>query len=132
MGLREARSVVAGDGVFVEWEEEPYRAARDRWLRIVSRYADVVEPTDQHEAYADLSGHPRPREAADRLQESLRAALPCSVHVGLGACRWVSHFISFTAVLALVFFRGAGEIRHEWQVFLIGELHPSTQATDRV
>ena len=89
MPLAEARSVLATDGTFVEWEEESYREASRRWLEIVARYSDAVEPLSQHEALADLSGHPRPREAAAMLERDLRKAgfLP---RCGLAPCRWVA------------------------------------------
>lgn len=89
MGLREARSILSGEGHFIEWSEDAYCGARDRWLHIVARYSDVVEPVDQHEAFVDLSAHPRPRESAAKLQENL-SRLPVTVRVGVGACRWVA------------------------------------------
>jgi nucleotidyltransferase/DNA polymerase involved in DNA repair len=90
MALTEARSILAADGQFVEWEEELFRGAQRRWLRIVSEFSDVIEPLSQHEALADLSGHPRPREAAAQMERALRERLGLSPKVGLAACRWVS------------------------------------------
>ena len=71
MALAEARSVLAGAGRLVAWEEEPYREASRRWLEAVAEYSDAVEPLRQHEALADLTGHPRPREAAEALWRAL-------------------------------------------------------------
>ncbi len=89
MPLAEARSVLAVDGTIVEWEEEACREAARRWLEIVARYSDAVEPIRQHEALADLSGHPRPREAAESLERELRKA-GFAPRCGLAPCRWVA------------------------------------------
>ncbi len=89
MPLAEARSILNDDGQIVEWTEEPYREASRRWLEVVAQYADAVEPLKQHEVLADLTGHPRPREAAASLERALvRAGFAprCSV----GGCRWVA------------------------------------------
>ncbi|RYD87203.1 MAG: hypothetical protein EOP61_36045, partial [Sphingomonadales bacterium] len=90
MPLPEARAILGGEGHVVAWEEEPYRGAQRRWLRIVSEYSDVVEPLRQHEALVDLSGHPRPREAAARMEEALTDRLGLKARVGVAACRWVA------------------------------------------
>lgn len=89
MPLTEVRSVLAVDGTLVAWEEETYREARRRWLEIVARYADAVEPLSQHEALADLTGHPRPRQAAAHLEAALRSA-GHAPRCGLAGCRWVA------------------------------------------
>lgn len=89
MPLSEARSILAADGKFIQWEEEPYRESQRLWLEVVAEYADVVEPLKQHEALADLSGHPRPRDAAERLREAL-VSLGSNPSLGLAPCRWVA------------------------------------------
>ena len=88
LSLAEARSALV-DGTFVEWEEEPFREANRRWLEVVAEYADAVEPLRQYEALADLTGHPRPREAAARLEKALRG-VGCAPSTGLAGCRWVA------------------------------------------
>lgn len=90
MPLAEAKAILAGEGNVVAWEEEPYRGAQRRWLRIVSEFSDTVEPLLQHEALIDLTGHPRPREAAIRMEEALRDRLGLSAKAGVAGCRWVA------------------------------------------
>ena len=90
MALPEAKVVLAGDGWTFDWQEENFRAARDRWLEVVSEFTDAIEPLDQHEALVDLSDHPRPREMAERLRETLSQRLGLKVRVGLAGCRWIA------------------------------------------
>lgn len=90
MELTEARSILATGGTFVEWEEEIFREPQRRWLRVAAQFSDAVEPLSQHEALTDLSGHPRPREAAAQMERALRERLGLEPRVGLAACRWVA------------------------------------------
>lgn len=99
MPLAEAKAILAGEGKFVAWEEENFRAAQRAWIDVATEYSDAVEPDGQHAAYVDLSGHPNPRQIAYALRNRLTAmnanekAGPhqnLKVRIGVAGSRWVA------------------------------------------
>lgn len=89
MGLPEAKTLLGRDGVFIEWQEEPYGDAQRAWLDVCAIYSDVIEPVSQHEAFIDLSGHPSPAYIQENLIDELKSH-GYDVRSGVGACRWVA------------------------------------------
>ena len=90
MPLAEAKVVLAKEGHFVEWDEEPFRKAQEAWIARAVEITDALEPDGQHAAFLDLSGHPRPLPVAQKLALELREAMGYSVRIGLAGSRWVA------------------------------------------
>lgn len=89
MGLDEAKAILQGSGLIV-WEEEPYRIGQRRWLDVLCESSSTVEPDRQDSAWADLSGHPDPFDAALEFANRLAAAGEPLPQIGLGASKWVA------------------------------------------
>ncbi len=71
MGKGEAKTMLAGTGQFEAWEPSPYEEAQEKWLSVVARYSDAIEPVTQDTAYVDLSGHPKPEATARHITKTL-------------------------------------------------------------
>lgn len=82
--LAEARALAEGAS-FLEFQEEPYRAAQSKWLDGCAMATHLLEPLDLNAALLDLSLHPDPL----RVLRHLESALP-PFRVGLGRSRWVA------------------------------------------
>jgi DNA polymerase IV len=85
MGASEAKSVLhaalPGQAAFVRWKAEDFEDARRAWLDSCVELTDVIEPVDQHEAFLDLSSHPRPDELLERLE---------GFQIGVARCKWLA------------------------------------------
>jgi len=90
MPLSEAKAILAGDGQYVEWQEEDFRDAQRSWINAATDITDALEPDGQHAAYLDLSGHPRPSDVARALVKSLESNGGFRVSLGLANSRWVA------------------------------------------
>ncbi len=89
MLLSEAKAIV-GSGIFEPFQEEAYIVDRDKWLDVGARFTDVIEPDLPHEAYFDLSMHPRPEQVAEALLSTIRKELGWSVKFGLATGKWIA------------------------------------------
>ncbi|RYG38807.1 hypothetical protein EON81_02725, partial [bacterium] len=90
MPLSEAKMVLGQAGRFLEWSEEAYRSVQTIWLDVCAEHAEIIEPIDQHEAFVDLSGHPDPREALERLREDIFGRTRLTFDAALASSRWIA------------------------------------------
>lgn len=90
MPLPEARAILHGDGSFIAWAEEPYRAAQEAWLEVCADCTGVIEPEFQHSAWLDLSVHPEPFSIAHHLFTALENQSGTSVRLGLARSKWLA------------------------------------------
>lgn len=84
--LSEAKAVVRSDGRVVPYQADDYQRQRDEWLDQCLAYSDSIESPMPHEAFIDLTGHPRPSETAS----SLLVQLGRRVTAGLAPSKWVA------------------------------------------
>lgn len=84
--ISEAKAVVRSEGRFVPFVFDDFRAARDEWLDKCLSYSDRIESPMPHEAYIDLTGHPRPSEAASSLLQELGGDMVA----GLAPSKWLA------------------------------------------
>jgi DNA polymerase-4 len=89
MPVQQAKSLLA-EGVVVRWEAEPYQEAQRAWLDRCCAFSGVIEPEDQHIAYLDLSGHPRPADILEILDRTLLEATGLHVRVGAAGAKWIA------------------------------------------
>lgn len=94
-GLPEAKAMFGREGMYVEWEEDAYLADRNDWLDVVTQFADVIEPVDQHQCFVDLSAHPDPGDVAEQIQAALKAQTGLEACIGMASCRWIAQVESF-------------------------------------
>ena len=85
--LGEAKAVLRDDGRCIPFVPETYTPHRDRWLDVCLGFSDRIEPGLPHEAYIDLTGHPRPERVADDL---LVALAPRALVAGLAPGKWIA------------------------------------------
>lgn len=93
MDFKQARALV--EGLEHEaWSEDAFRTHQRRWLDLLPRYSNTIEPEDQHVAFLDLSLHPDPVAIAltvvQRLQMSFIGANPPRVRWGLAESKWLA------------------------------------------
>jgi hypothetical protein len=84
--LAEAKGICRG-GRYLEWSEEPFREAQERWLDLCSAFSDVIEPEEQHSAWIDLQAHPDPQATAQQLLDQLIKS-GFNARGALAAARW--------------------------------------------
>lgn len=89
MGRSEAKSLAYG-GRFEEWSAEPFQQQSERWLDICTLFSDLIEPTDQHRAYIDLSGHMDPVDIAETMVHSIEKSTGLKVVWGAGPTKWLA------------------------------------------
>lgn len=75
MAEREAKTILRGEGKMIALKPEDFRAEASAWLDLCAEASDTVEPGLPHEAWVDLSGHPRPSETAWELLRRVEALL---------------------------------------------------------
>lgn len=85
MSERQARAIVES-AAFVPWDSEEHTQAQIEWLDRCTPYTDAIEPSDQHEAFLELSQHPQPHQIAKQLAQTLE--LPASL--GAAGSRWLA------------------------------------------
>lgn len=90
MSEGETKTVLDGGGEIIEFRQEEFERARETWLNVCAKFTDVIEPRLPHEAFLDLSSHPRPSEVLSLLRRALEKRLELSVVVGVSQCRWVA------------------------------------------
>lgn len=93
MSVSQARNIVP-DVARRPWREEVYAAAQKSWLDLCLPFSGVIEPIDGHIAAIDLSGHPRPREVAEKLMEVLVDDIGLPLRYGSGSSKWVASLAS--------------------------------------
>ncbi len=89
MPLGEARSILP-EGHFRKWDPEPYRGIQRRWLDHLCTFVNEIEPDFEHEAFADLTGHPDPVAMAIRARGYLTKQLGLEVQLGMGPSKWMA------------------------------------------
>ncbi len=92
MTERQARAILSG-GIFLQWDEDSYRKAQQDWLDRCLPFTGVIEPSDQHEAFLDLSLHPSPRDIALQLQQ----ALDHPAKLGAASSKWLASLAAGSA-----------------------------------
>ena len=98
MPERQARAIL-DKGIFVAWEIDDYREAQGVWLNRCLPFTSVIEPTDQHEAFFDLSSHPEPRDIASQLYQALGTA----AHLGAASSKWLASLAADSAPCGHIF-----------------------------
>ena len=94
-GLPEAKAMFGREGLYVAWEEDAYHKARSTWLDVVTQFADVIEPIDQHQCFVDLSGHPDPGDVSLQIRNALEVQTGLEVSIGSSDCRWIAQVESY-------------------------------------
>lgn len=89
MTINEAKAVLkksplgAEVGVqFIDHKLETFEAKSRVWLDRCTELSDVIEPVDQHQAYVDLSAHPKPLSLLPRLVEGFE--------YGIAQVKWLA------------------------------------------
>lgn len=72
--LSEARALARGSCYFREFQPHEFDESKKKWLDICVNMSDRIQTDDPHEAWIDLSNHPRPCEMAKQLLKELNAA----------------------------------------------------------
>lgn len=88
--LAEAKAILRERAVYVEYREDDFQAARDRWLERILKYADAIEPETPCSAYVDLSGHPEPYEIAGAMLGEIYAGERLPMRCGMASARWLA------------------------------------------
>jgi DNA polymerase IV (DinB-like DNA polymerase) len=88
--LAEAKTILRGEGRFVEFRETDYTADRDRWLDVCLLYSSRVEHETPASAWIDLSRHPTPLEIAGRLLADVWHSNALPVRAAIAPARWVA------------------------------------------
>lgn len=89
MPLTLAKTILSKEGggaAILPWKAEDYEGRQEEWLGRCVRFSDVIEPVDQHEAFVDLSAHPRP----ESLLEKLLRELPEGTRYGVARAKWLA------------------------------------------
>jgi DNA polymerase-4 len=82
------------DAVFVAPDFELYRARSQDVMTVLRREVERVEVVGLDEAYLDLDGLERPRAAARRVKEAVRAETGLTCSIGLGPSKLVAKVAS--------------------------------------
>lgn len=88
MPKSQAKALLQG-GRFVERERDDFTMAQRAWLDRLIPFSDAIEPADQHEAFIDLSRHPRPEDIASLALAAVAENNPRTAS-GAGCSKWLS------------------------------------------
>lgn len=89
MTAREAKNILAS-GEFILWNPDEYAERQKAWLDVCVQFSDVVQPSQQHTAYVDLSLHPQPVQTAQELKAALEQTIQLPASVGVAKAKWVA------------------------------------------
>lgn len=89
MPLRQAKAILT-EGVFLKWESETFARDSVRWLDECIAFSNIIEPSDQHCAWIDLSEHPDPFGIAEELIRTLTKTTGLKVQWGYGPSKWLA------------------------------------------
>jgi hypothetical protein len=90
----EAQAVMDGRGTVWPYREQDYRDDQEKWLDVLTFFTDVIEPGLPHEAWVDLSDHPRPFEIQGRILRRVKKNTGLDVEIHSARCRWVARLAS--------------------------------------
>jgi DNA polymerase-4 len=90
----EAQAVMDGRGTVWPYREQDYREDQEKWLDVLTFFTDVIEPGLPHEAWVDLSDHPRPFEIQGRILRRVKKNTGLDVEIHSARCRWVARLAS--------------------------------------
>src|SRR5438477_11644914 len=86
MAAPEARYAARGASVrFVNFQESDYIQESRRWLDVCAEYTTVIEPTDPHSAFLDLSAIAGAREMSIPLAADIYSALRLCPRIGIAS-----------------------------------------------
>jgi nucleotidyltransferase/DNA polymerase involved in DNA repair len=94
MALAEAKTLLKDAGSLFAYEPETYRAPQKRFLDRLAQFGDRIEPGMPHEAWIDLSKHPRAESVAWEIQSELKQAGYVSVRMGFASSKWLAQLCS--------------------------------------
>ncbi|MBS1711061.1 MAG: hypothetical protein JSS71_04960 [Armatimonadetes bacterium] len=90
MPLKEAKTILRGDALCVEYVPEKFEPARDGWLEPFLVYSNLVQAGRAGEALADLAGHPDPVGIASLLLGDVYRGTGLPLLAGLAPSAWLA------------------------------------------
>lgn len=88
--VQEAKLILREHGRYVLLEPSGYAKACEQWLNILFRFSGVIEPELPHQAFVDLSDHPRPAEIAAMLLHDLAVSTQLDISCGIAPTKWLA------------------------------------------
>ena len=88
--LSQARTILREEGIYRQLSPEEGESEQKRWLELATLFTGVIEPTDRHAAYLDLSAHPNPLDVAHTFLDQLEKQSGCTVRFGAGHAKWLA------------------------------------------
>jgi DNA polymerase-4 len=83
--------------IFLQGSFPAYRAASERFMKILADFSPCLEPAGLDEAYLDVTGceaHGTPRQLALRIKERVKKELKLIASVGVASCKVVAKIAS--------------------------------------
>jgi DNA polymerase-4 len=93
---------VSPDAEFLPYDEDTYRSAQERVLKVCAAHVPAIEPLCLHEIFLDLAGAGRPSEVTATIADSVRGQAGFTCQVGAGAGKLVARIAALQQPGAVV------------------------------
>lgn len=90
ISFKEAKLILQERGVYVEFEEEAFKEAAEKWLTLLLKFSTTIQPISPASAFVDLSAHPQPDDIAAQMLHELYQQERLPIRAGIAPARWLA------------------------------------------